>query len=265
MNRTITDEQREVLEDLVRKSNKTGDDWGIPTAVEDYLEDESDDRTPLQYLSAVDKDIDYNLQHGIDLDQEEEDRASAKRAHALVSDAIEKLRDLKPKRTRAAYEDKGFRPYDVRWGDTFLWFGDDMIASAEYARNDTWRVGLHRKKGSKWISVYEDVTAKTPRLALNKVWEKFGRGREIETTEAELIQAHFMPPKGMSIKEWKASMPPRIKGEYRESNPGDCGCGCQGAGTCGTKKGRKRRSRNPSTAAPTERQLAARLARGEHS
>ena len=104
----LTAEQRRVLEDLIASARKSGDDWGITDAVDEYLGDESDERTPLEYLSAVDADVDYHHGHAGDppvvvYDDDGEilrvvdvDRQSADRAQQQVADAIHKLRALNP-------------------------------------------------------------------------------------------------------------------------------------------------------------------------
>lgn len=150
---------------------------------------------------------------------------------------------------------------DIRWGDTWIWFGSTgetsneitSFITVESARNGLWRVGEHNFLGGyewyepgeiEWRSSYIEVEAPSARLAATKgiaAMQRRDADEMIEGTTADLIQASFLPPRGMTVKRWKKDL---------RSNPGDLGeildeidpnpcrcanpCGC--GGSCGGGK-----------------------------
>jgi len=136
-NASVDSYERSVLQALAEDAERTEDDWGVSTAIYEYLDNpESYDETPLQYLNAVANDIWWHYKHVGDEDDPMLSKASAKRAEKLVSDAMRDLRKHKglpnPRRRNPTFRYAAVPVEDSGRETTYVARGkrrDDMLRS----------------------------------------------------------------------------------------------------------------------------------------
>jgi hypothetical protein len=95
---SITIEEQSVLEDLAREARESEDDWGIQQGVREYLDEAYRNKahdTPRDFLDGLYDAVMWHYGHVGDDNDPGMDKASAKRAQALISQAKKRLPKLK--------------------------------------------------------------------------------------------------------------------------------------------------------------------------
>lgn len=84
----VSASERDVLERLADDAARSRDDWGTVTSIDGYLADPTNKLRPLDYLTAVEQGVYWNLEH---YGENDDDKASAARAITRIERAREEL------------------------------------------------------------------------------------------------------------------------------------------------------------------------------